>query len=84
MDKGIALILNNFNQVSNELLVSLKTLTNEGKISLNQKTIRANAGFRIVGVLSGDKNNKSKININKLVTHFVLPKRDISQVIPTI
>lgn len=73
MQKGILLVLNNFNQISNELLVSLKSLSNEAKISLNQRTIRANAGFKILGIVSGDKNNKSKANIGKLVNHFCLP-----------
>lgn len=82
MEKGILLVLNNFNQVSNELLVSLKSLSNEGKITLNQKTVRANAGFKILGIVSGDKSNKSKVNIGKLVNHFVLPSKNFEDIVP--
>jgi hypothetical protein len=60
----------------------LKSLSNEGKITLNQRTIRANAGFKIIGILSGDKSNKSKINISKLVTHFALPIKNYEEIIP--
>jgi hypothetical protein len=82
MQKGILLVLNNFNQVSNELLVSLKSLSIESKITLNQRTIRANAGFKILGIMAGDKTNKSKTAINKLVNHFTLPLKKYEEIIP--
>jgi ABC-type polysaccharide/polyol phosphate transport system ATPase subunit len=75
MQKGILLVLNNFNQISNELLVSLKSLSYESKITLNQKSIRANAGFKILGIVSGERNNKSKTTIGKMISHFTLPSK---------
>jgi MoxR-like ATPase len=77
MQQGITLLFNNFNQISNELLVSIVSLAREGKMTHNQKTIKASPGFKIIGILSGEKNNKSKININKLVHHIQLPTKTL-------
>ena len=84
MQQGILLVLNNFSQVSNELLVSLKALSGEGKITLNQKTIRTNAGFRMVGILSTEKSSKSRTAIARLIDHYPLPAKNYEDIIPKI
>ncbi len=50
IEKGIVLVLNNFEQVSHELLVTLRTLSTRNEINHNQKTVHAKSGFKIIGV----------------------------------
>lgn len=77
MEQGITLLLLNFNQVSSELLVSLVALAREGTITHNQITVTARAGFRMLGILSGERGSKSRANIGKLVRHIDLPPKVI-------
>lgn len=84
MQQGITIVFNNFNQISNELLVSLVSLAREGQMTHNQKTIKAAAGFKIIGILSGEKDNKSKANINKLIKHIRLPAKTMDNFLPAI
>jgi hypothetical protein len=84
MEKGILLVLNNLAQISNELLISIKSLSLDHKITHNQKHIKANAGFKIVGILPNDQKLKAKAIINRLVFHYQLPARDFYKSLPII
>lgn len=53
MQQGITVVFNNFNQISNELLVSLVSLSKEGRMTHNHKTVKSSPGFKILGILSG-------------------------------
>lgn len=52
LERGIVLVLNNFQQASNELIVALKNIVNNGYLyvqNLGQK-IHARLGFKILGL----------------------------------
>ena len=84
MQQGITVLFNNFNQISNELLVSLVSLSKEGIITNQQKEVKASAGFKIIGILSGKKQNKSKNTIGKLVRHYQLAHKSVLSILPII
>jgi hypothetical protein len=46
------LVLNNFEQISHELLVTMRTLATRNEINHNQKTIHVKSGFKIIGICS--------------------------------
>lgn len=55
MENGILLVLNNFQHISGELLVGMRTLAEEMKIFHNQKNVEARCGFKVVGICDPDK-----------------------------
>ena len=83
MENGITLILNNFEQISNELLVGIRTLAEEKKISHNQKKFYARGGFRLLGVCSSQKLSKNK-SLLKNISHLKLPPRTVLSLLPPI
>jgi hypothetical protein len=77
-------VLNNFAQVSNELLVSLVSLAREGSITHSQKTIRSSPGFSMLGVLGAEDNSRSRAAIAKLVPHYQQPRKTVLSLLPNI
>ena len=84
MEKGIILILNNFDQISHELFVTMRTLSTLHQINHNQKTIHSKSGFKIIGICTNESKKKSK-NLQSslsIVPHFSQPSRIIENLIP--
>lgn len=54
LERGIVLVLNNFQQASNELVVALKNIVNNGFLYVQTlgKRIRAKLGFKLLGLSS--------------------------------
>ena len=64
--------------------MSIVSLAKEGTMTHSQKTIKANAGFRMMGVLSAERGSKTKVVVGKLVRHYELPPKTIHSHLPLI
>ena len=64
--------------------MSLRALADEFKITHNQKVIKAKAGFKMLGILSGGKETKSKVSIAQYIIHLNIPSKNILKEIPFI
>lgn len=78
------MVLNNFEQISHELLVTMRTLSTRHEINHNQKSIHARSGFKIIGICSeeGRRKAKSLQNSASIIPHFYQRPKVIEDFIP--
>lgn len=80
LEKGLWLVMNNFQQATNELIVALKNIVNNGCLHCQSLgTVYAAPGFRIIGISNQAVDNIPTVTVEEKDPATLLPSNLIER-----